>query len=265
MGGQSSRMKEAKAHLRLNNIPQWQRAYNALKPFCEHVYFSVSPLLDKPIPVAESLLINDQVQACGPLGGIISAFKLHAQKTWFVLACDMPFFDEKAARSLIEQRNAQKLATCYENAQGQPEPLAALYEPAIFAQLLASWAANNYCPRNILACLDIHRCKAEPENIIANINYLHEWEEIYDDKNISSCEVTITYYALLREARGCSQETISTDAKTISELFNQLAYKYNFNINEKNLRFAKNNILVSPQERISQGDNIVLIPPVSGG
>ena len=265
VGGQSSRMGEAKAHLRLNNIPQWQRAHDVLVPICEQVYFSVSPRLGKPIPVAKSAIIRDQVEACGPLGGIISAFKQHPTSAWFVLACDMPFFDYEAASSLIKQRNINKFATCYENSQGQPEPLCALYESAIFSYLLKSWAEKIYCPQNILASVDIQRCKPIPENIISNINYPHEWLEIRQDNISNSCEVTITYYASLREARGCAQETIATDAQTMRQLFNQLAYKYNFDINEKSLRFAKNNQLVGPEEIITHGDSIVLIPPVSGG
>jgi len=258
-------MKEAKAHLRLHDIPQWQRAHDALASSCDHVYFSVSSLLDKPIPVAKSQIISDQVQSCGPLGGIISAFKHEPKSAWFILACDMPFFDDKAASSLINQRNIHKLATCYENSQGHPEPLGALYEPAIFSYLLKSWSEKIYCPRNILASLDTQRCKPNPENIISNINYFHEWEKIKQSFITNSCEVTITYYASLKEARGCAQEVISTNAQTISELFNQLAYKHNFIIKEKNLRFAKNNMLVGPQEIISNGDSIVIIPPVSGG
>lgn len=260
VGGQSSRMKEAKAHLRFDNKAQWQRAHDALAPHCEKIFFSVSAFLDKAIPVEKDLLIADSVDSCGPLSGIISAFKHDAHKTWFVLACDMFYFSNEAAFELISKRDITKLATCYHDLQKQPEPLAALYEPAIFSYLLDFYDQKIYCPRQICKLLDVNLVKPKDNKFIANINHKFEYENITKNYNI-----TIYYYASLRQARGCAQENISTPARTIGELYNYLAYKYNFMPSEVELRFAKNDNLVGLEEHLAEGDRIVLIPPVSGG
>jgi molybdopterin-guanine dinucleotide biosynthesis protein A len=258
-------MKEAKAHLRFDNKPQWQRAQEALSAYCDQVYFSVSDQLAKPLDVDAHLLIHDQVQSCGPLGGIISAFKKNPHQTWFVLACDMPYFTSKAAQELVAQHQPLQLATCFHDAQNLPEPLCALYEPAIFEELLKAWSRGAYCPRALLKNLDTNLCAPSDKNFITNINYPKDWEFFTQDNPKNNLVITVQYYASLRQRCGCSEEELSTDAKNIAELYNHVAYKYNLSYDESSLRFAKNDELVSPKELITDGDKIIILPPVSGG
>ena len=261
VGGSSSRMKSPKAHLYLEDRPLWLRAQEALAKHCEQVFFSSSPKLTQPIPVSQDLIIHDTCEPCGPLGGILSAFKHKPESAWFILACDIVYFTSEAANYLINQRDINKLATCYHDPENKPEPLCAIYEPAIINFLLEYNNNNINCPRKILSKLNINYITPKNYKIISNINYNYEWENLSHDY----CEITIKYYASLRESRGCSEEKIFTKAKTIGELFNKLAYKYNFTLNQNQIRFAKNDELVSFGEKINNKDTIVFIPPVSGG
>lgn len=77
--------------------------------------------------------------------------------------------------------------------------------------------------------------------------------------------VTVQYFALLREARGCSQETIETTAATASGLYQQLQKQYNFRLEPQQLRVAINETFVDWETPLQERDLVVFIPPVAGG
>jgi molybdopterin-guanine dinucleotide biosynthesis protein A len=262
-GGKSSRMQKAKAHLVIYDVPQWQACQTVLASYCEKIYFSVSPLLNPPLPVSDDHLIHDIfTEPIGPLGGIISAFKKNTHRAFFVLACDLPFFNHEAAKNLFLLRNHQKKATVYMN-KGEIEPLCGIYEPSIFPDLLKAFMDGRYCPRAILSSLDVERVEPQEVHCLTNINHAHELTEIY--QNGSQKIVTIYYYASLREKTQCSEEQVVTSAQTIKELFSELKQKYLWSVPNHHMRFAKNERLVGGDSLVESHDALVFIPPVSGG
>lgn len=264
VGGKSSRMKSAKAHLSFGEQPQWRVCEELLLPSCQSVYFSVSPQLVKAIPVEKHRLISDIfVEPIGPLGGIMSAFKKQPEAAFFVLACDLPFFDKMAAQFLLRQRNLKKKATVFVK-DDEIEPLCGIYEPAIFLDLAKSWSRGIYCPRRILSGLDVERVSAADEKWLTNINHAHELVELLK-VSAGTKTVVVNYYASLREETKRSQEQMETSVTTLGELFLELKKKYGLTMDERALRFAKNDRLVSKDEPIEHNDSIVFIPPVSGG
>jgi molybdopterin-guanine dinucleotide biosynthesis protein A len=74
----------------------------------------------------------DDVLGAGPVGAITTALR-RAGAPCFVMACDMPFMDEKTLRVLIRSRGKRIpscLMTAYANMEtGVMESLAAIYEP----------------------------------------------------------------------------------------------------------------------------------------
>lgn len=259
VGGQSLRMKQAKAHLVLKDKPQWQASEDVLRPFCDEVYFSTSKKLNPPLKVAKDRQIPDLfLEPIGPLGGIISAFKIY-REAFLVLACDMPFFTEEAAGYLLTQRNSAKKATLFVTESGV-EPLCGIYEPGIFNDLLNAFSKDIYCMRKIVQELDIERVKPLKDEWLLNLNHAHELQGLK-----VATEVTVHYYASLREAASKSEEVLKTKAQNIGELFRELKSRYGFLVSEEDLRFAKNNQLVSAMAAIEDQDEVVFIPPVSGG
>ena len=77
--------------------------------------------------------------------------------------------------------------------------------------------------------------------------------------------VHIEYYAFLREAAGLSEERWSTEAGTAAELYAELRERYGFTIETTTLRAAINEEFVDWTAPLSDGDNVVFIPPVAGG
>ena len=78
-------------------------------------------------------------------------------------------------------------------------------------------------------------------------------------------KIHIQYYALLREERGLSRETVTTDAKTVQGLYQQLQAKYHFRLSPDILRVAINDEFVNWRSPLQSNDTVVFIPPVAGG
>ena len=78
-------------------------------------------------------------------------------------------------------------------------------------------------------------------------------------------KVTVTYFAMLKEISGKTDEQIYTTSKTIAKLYSELQKKYNFPIKLSQLAAAVNDTFVKMNYEIKTGDNVVFIPPVAGG
>jgi molybdopterin-guanine dinucleotide biosynthesis protein A len=255
-GGRSSRMGEPKAWLSFSGLPQWQACEKVLAPLCKDVFFSVSNQLSRPLPVAAHRLVKDSDEPCGPLGAIICGFKERPEHAMFVLACDMPNFDLAAASFLKDHRNSQSLATVFLDAAGGIEPLCTIYEPRIFEILLKFWSKKIYCPRKILGELAIERVIPKNYSWLTNIN---------KREDMATKRVELHFYAGLREEAQCSSLQVHTKALSVADLYAEMQIRFKFSLNQKSLRFAKNQELVEGRASLSDGDTIVFIPPVSGG
>jgi molybdopterin converting factor small subunit len=77
--------------------------------------------------------------------------------------------------------------------------------------------------------------------------------------------ITVQYFAMLREARGCSQEIVETSAETPRQLFDELRRSHDFLIDRALLKVAINEAFKSWDTPLQSGDQVVFIPPVAGG
>lgn len=77
--------------------------------------------------------------------------------------------------------------------------------------------------------------------------------------------IRISYFAAFREKRGLSQEALATEAQSAGELFDQLSHEYGFTLPRDLVRVAINKEFRSMDSALSEGDEVVFIPPVAGG
>lgn len=77
--------------------------------------------------------------------------------------------------------------------------------------------------------------------------------------------IHIQYFAVLREQRGLSQETVTTSAQTAEDLYKELQSKHHFRIAPDLLKVAVNSEFKDWKTTIQPNDTIVFIPPVAGG
>jgi molybdenum cofactor guanylyltransferase len=166
-------MGRDKAALQYGEKPQAIAAYELLNACCAKVFLSCRRGQAADLPA-----IHDTVEGIGPMGGILSAFAAHPDKAWLVLACDLPFLTEATLRHLIARRNPTQLATAFRSAHdGKPEPLCAIYEPAIAGGLREFVAQGEQCPRKALLKLGVPLLELPEARALDNVNHPHEFEE----------------------------------------------------------------------------------------
>lgn len=75
----------------------------------------------------------------------------------------------------------------------------------------------------------------------------------------------IQYYALLREQAGRSRDSIQTTATTPAAVYEELRERYGFTLLRDQLRVAIDGEFSDWQAPLSDGAELVFIPPVAGG
>lgn len=77
--------------------------------------------------------------------------------------------------------------------------------------------------------------------------------------------VTIRYFAVLRERRGLAVEQKTTSCETVGELVETLIAEHRLGLPPALIRVAIDHEFVDPTAPLSEGKELVLIPPVAGG
>jgi len=77
--------------------------------------------------------------------------------------------------------------------------------------------------------------------------------------------VKVVYYAKLREERGCSEETLESEAATPAALYDVLRSTFGFTLLPAQLCVALNEAFGSWDTTLKDGDTVVFLPPVAGG
>ena len=77
--------------------------------------------------------------------------------------------------------------------------------------------------------------------------------------------ITVRYFAGLKEKAGIAMEQVHTFAVTPRELYRELRDRYAFPLDEEHLKVSINREYRPFSARLSEGDEVVFIPPVSGG
>lgn len=77
--------------------------------------------------------------------------------------------------------------------------------------------------------------------------------------------IQVQYYAQLREDAGRAEETVQTEAASVSALFEELNQRYEFSLSPDSLRVAVNGSFVDWDAALDAQDLVVFIPPVAGG
>lgn len=170
-GGRSSRMREDKAALAYRGRPQLELAFGLLGPFVSRAWISVrEDQRDDPLRAGYPQIVDGPGNA-GPIAGIIAAQAAWPQAAWLVVACDLPFLDSTTLAELLAGRDIARLATAFRSAaDGLPEPLCAIYEPASREAILQFVANGVACPRKFLIAHDVALLQPASPSALANAN-----------------------------------------------------------------------------------------------
>jgi len=175
IGGKNTRMKKDKSALRFHNKAQAEYAFELLAQFCERVF--ISSRKDQANKKFSYITDLKKFSGKGPLAGILSAMAKFPNAAWLVLACDLPFVDDKTLKHLLRYRNSQKIATAYRSRFNDlPEPLCAVYEPQAQKRFLGFFKKGILCPRKILINSKPRLLKLKNKNALDNINTPEEYK-----------------------------------------------------------------------------------------
>jgi molybdopterin-guanine dinucleotide biosynthesis protein A len=173
-GGQSMRMGRDKGALVFHGTDQTHHLATLLAPYVQEVFVSVRSQQLGAAHLVGLQAIEDCYPAPTPLNGIVSAMRFKPDASWLVIAVDMPNITCESIATLIAQRGATAIATCFESpAKGGPDPLFAIWEGHGFAALEALIANthDHLCPRNLLKTLPARILQgAVAPHVLDNVN-----------------------------------------------------------------------------------------------
>jgi molybdopterin converting factor small subunit len=78
-------------------------------------------------------------------------------------------------------------------------------------------------------------------------------------------KIRLQYFASLREHRGQNEESRETNAATAGELYEELKSEFKFPLGQEQTGVAINGDFSAMDSPLSNGDEVVYIPPVAGG
>lgn len=174
-GGQSSRMGKDKSALNYHGQPQLEFLFNLLRKLVEKTYVSVRK--GQSVSFTDQV-IEDRFSTKGPINGILSALSAWPDKSWLVLAVDLPFISQQTIEQLIEGRDKTSLATAFATKEsGLPEPLVALWE-ARSRPILKKFHIDEdmRCPRKFMLSHQVHLIHPTDDRELYNANYPEEYQ-----------------------------------------------------------------------------------------
>lgn len=175
-GGKSSRMQTDKGELQYHEaISQRTFLYKMLEKFCSKTFVSCRKDQTDNLQPDEAFIIDENLYG-GPLNGILSAHHQFPQKTWLVLAVDLPHLTTTTIIKLLKERDPLKIATAYSTKVSQnPEPLIAIWEPAALVLAEKFIQSGNFCPRKFLNSHPIKMIYPENDLELFNANFYTDY------------------------------------------------------------------------------------------
>lgn len=171
-GGKSQRMGRDKGLINWHGKPQRYYQADIMSNLVEKAFISCRADQEKAINDDGYMPLVDCASAKSQFGAILSALKTHPNVAWLVLACDIVHADADALKRLIDNRDKNKYATAYQDKDGLPEPLIAIWEPKSLNLLEKELASGITCPRKaLIKNIDkIKLIKPEKPEHIKNVN-----------------------------------------------------------------------------------------------
>ena len=77
--------------------------------------------------------------------------------------------------------------------------------------------------------------------------------------------LTVRYFAVFRERAGMDEETVSLDAATARDVFDQLQARHGSAEPLAHCKVAINDEMADWDSPVADGDTVLLFPPVAGG
>jgi len=177
-GGQSSRMGRDKGLLVYRGQPHREYVYDVLCRQCEKVFISVNARQEQTGLDRYTYLVDNPAYETSPMGALLNAHEHYPDASWFIVSCDLAYFDETCLETLLKHRDPTLAGTAFRiNELNQPEPLVTIYENAFVGTLPGLYQAGERSLRRAL-----HKAGAElitrfDPRCTRSVDSLEEYEE----------------------------------------------------------------------------------------
>ncbi|MEP2771027.1 MAG: NTP transferase domain-containing protein [Fulvivirga sp.] len=170
-GGSSTRMGQDKSLLNYHGVPQREHIFQLLSKHVDQCFYSVK----QGTTSDQRIVDNFDIQS--PLNGILSAFELHNDVAWLVVACDMPLIDDQHIANLMLSRDRDKLATCFAGTDQKPHPLFTIYEPNAREKLIAH-SKMSKSPRAFLMNESVKIIDEQHKDFLTSIDSIAQFQAL---------------------------------------------------------------------------------------
>ncbi len=187
-GGKSSRMGQDKGGLRYHDgVPQTAHLYALLSQYCSQVFVSIRTQQRRIDHYKDFPVIADSADI-GPMGGLAAAFE-HERAAWLLVAVDLPSVTTETLGALVAARDAATAQTTLPAAAvvafdafafmnpgiTAPDPMCAIYEPAIVPLMNQHIAAQQYGLRRLLERANTNALEPINNRQFDNVNTPQEY------------------------------------------------------------------------------------------
>ena len=167
-GGKSTRMGYDKCLIEYHGLPQWEYIKNLLRKQGLEVFLSCGK--DQVEHFKHEKCIIDVYPSIGPMGGILSAFKIKIDATFLVIACDYPLIKDNDIEWLIKHRDKGRDAIIMGKDLLNYEPTYGIYEKSSEFHFNASFEKNEYSIKRALSHMNFRILEPLHENVIKQAN-----------------------------------------------------------------------------------------------
>ena len=215
--------------------------------------------------------VDDPEPGIGPVGGLLAAMTTCPGENLLVIAVDLPHLEASTLGRLLDQHDPEFAVTAYRSpGDARVEPLCAVYESTVESFLRSAAAAGELSLRRILessgrlqlieAAHPLELIDLDTPDALANLVSRNE-----PTVPMPSIQLRIRYFALLREQRGLSEETLSSEHSDPAKLYDALRQKHGLSLTSESLQIAINDEFMPWSTPLKNGDTIVFLPPMAGG
>lgn len=261
-GGRSQRMGRDKSALVLHDdgLTQTERMLQLVAPFCDEAFVSVA--------YGETSIhphLADLAPDRGPLAGLEAAFAHDPHSHWLVIACDLPLLEKETLTTLTEAGNTTR---AFKNRLDQrAEPLCAIYSSVCRPALRAWLAAGKRCARHFIESLDPQLLDLPTPHALDNANTPEDLIELraHLAGTATMKSLKLLFFAKLQDEMQTPELSYTSDATTAAGIYDELRMKHSLSLKRQHLRVAINGNFAEWSTPLRDGDEVVFIPPVSGG
>ncbi len=149
-GGKSTRLGKDKYQIEYHAMPQVQYLFDLITSAGLETFVSCSKVQEDNLKSSYPLIV-DKLKDIGPMGALSAAFEVKPNAAWLVVACDLPFVNQKTIRTLVAARSRDHLMTTYQGVESKFfETTISIYEPAVSAVMKNAYATEQYSLRRAM-------------------------------------------------------------------------------------------------------------------